>query len=55
MLSSLFCLNTAGQNYIAISFAKLILAAVNGQAVDSPEEFYHGLRNELVKLHKKHS
>jgi hypothetical protein len=34
MLSSLFCLNTVGQNYIAITFAKLILAAVNGQAVD---------------------
>jgi hypothetical protein len=55
MLSSLFCLNTVGQNYIAITFAKLILAAVNGQAVDWPEEFYHGLKAELIKLHKKHA
>ena len=55
ILSSLFCLNTAGQNHIAIPFAELILAALNGQAVDWPEEFYHSLREEFVKLHKKHS
>lgn len=34
ILSSSFCLNTAGQNHISISFAELILAALNGQAVD---------------------
>ena len=54
-LSSLFCLNTTGQNYISVSFAELILAALNGQPVDWPEEFYHEFRRELVKLHKKHT
>lgn len=54
-LSSLFCLNTTAQNYIAVSFAELILAALNGQPVDWPEEFYQEFRGEVVKLHKKHA
>lgn len=54
ILSSLFCLNTVGQNHLAISFAELILAALNGHAVDWPKELYHELREELLKLHKKH-
>lgn len=33
----------------------MILASLNGQAVDWYEEFYHELREELVKHHKKHS
>ena len=54
ILSSLFCLNTVGQNHLAISFAELILAALNGHAVDWPKELYHELQEELLKLHKKH-
>lgn len=50
-----FFLNTAGQNQISISFVKLILAALNDQAVDWPEEFYLELREEVIKLHHKHS
>lgn len=55
ILSYLFCLNTTGQNYISIPFAELILAALNGQAVDWLEEFYQELREEVLKLHHKHS
>lgn len=40
LLSSLFCLNTAGQNHISVLFAELIQVALNGQAVDWPGEFY---------------
>lgn len=53
--SSLFCLNTTGQNHISIPFAKLILGALNGQAVDWPEEFNQKLHEEIIKLHRKHS
>ena len=53
ILSSLFCLNTAAQNYISIPFAELIVEALNGQAVDWPEEFYQGFHDEVVKLHRK--
>ena len=55
ILSSLFCLNTTGHNHISISFAELILAALNGSTIDWVEEFHQELRDEIVKLHQKHS
>ena len=55
ILSSLFCLNTTGQNQISILFAKLILAALNGHTIDWVEEFHQELCEEIVKLHQRHS
>jgi hypothetical protein len=55
ILSSLFCLNTTGHNHISIAFAELILAALNGHTIDWVEEFHQELRDEIVKLHQKHS
>lgn len=55
LLSSLFCLNIAGQNHISIFFAELIMEALNGQAVDWPAEFYEEFMEEIIKLHRKHS
>ena len=55
ILSSLFCLNTTGHDHISIPFAELILAALNGNTIDWVEEFHQELRDEIVKLHKKHT
>lgn len=40
LLSSLFCLNASNQYSISIPFARHVLAALNGQAVNWPLEFY---------------
>lgn len=55
ILSSLFCLNTTGQDHISIPFAELILAALNGNTIDWVEEFHQELQDEIVKLHQKHT
>ena len=55
ILSSLFCLNTTGQDHISISFAELIMAALNGNTIDWVEEFHQELQDEIVKLHQKHT
>lgn len=55
ILSSLFCLNTTSQNHISISFAELILAALNGHNIDWAGEFYQEFRDEIIKLHQKHT
>ena len=52
LLSSFFCLNTATQYSITIHFAKLVLAAVNGQAVDWPLEFFDEFKAEVITLHR---
>lgn len=54
LLSSLLCLNPAHQHNIASSFAEHILAALNGEAVDWPQEFHRELTCELIALHTKH-
>ena len=51
MLSSLFCLNTTSHTHISISFAELIVAALNGHTIDWAEEFYQEFHDEIVKLH----
>ena len=53
LLSSLFCLNTTGQYSISITFAKKVLAALNGQEVDWPLEFYEEFKAELITLHRR--
>ena len=53
LLSSLFCLNTTSQYSISISFAKQVLAALNGQKVDWPLEFYEEFKGELITLHRR--
>ena len=53
LLSSLFCLNTTNQYSISIPFAKHILAALNGQEVNWPLEFYEELRAEMFSLHRR--
>lgn len=53
LLNSLFCLNTSGQRSITIDFAKQVLAALNGQRVDWPLEFFEGLKAELITLHQR--
>ena len=52
LLSSFFCLNTASQYSITIHFAKLVVAAVNGQAVDWPLEFFDEFKAEVITLHR---
>ena len=54
LLSSLLCLNPTHQHHIASSFAEHILAAINGKAVDWPQEFHREMTEELVALHAKH-
>lgn len=44
LLSSFFCLNVSGQYSITIHFAKLVLAALNGEKVDWPLEFFDELK-----------
>ena len=55
LLSSLLCLNPTNQHHIAATFAQHILAALNGKAVDWPQEFYRELTGELITLHTKHN
>ena len=52
LLSSFFCLNTTSQYSITIHFAKLVLAAVNGQAVDWPLEFFDEFKAEVITMHR---
>ena len=52
LLSSFFCLNTASQYSVTIHFAKLVLAAVNGQAVDWPLEFFDEFKAAVITLHQ---
>ena len=52
LLSSLFCLNTSGQYSISIHFAKLVLAALNGEKVDWPLEFFDEFKDEVLALHR---
>ena len=52
LLSSLFCLNTSSQYSITIHFARLILAALNGEKVDWPLEFFDELKAEVLTLHR---
>jgi hypothetical protein len=54
LLSSLLCLNPAHQHHIAISFAEHILDALNGKAVDWPQEFHREMTEELIALHATH-
>jgi hypothetical protein len=51
LLSSLFCLNTSSQYSISIHFANLVLAALNGEKVDWPLEFFDELKAEVLNLH----
>ena len=55
ILSSLFYLNTTGQDHISIPFTELILAALNGNTIDWVEEFHQELQDKIVKLHQKHT
>lgn len=52
LLSSFFCLNTSSQYSITIHFAKLVLAALNGEKVDWPLEFFDELKAEVLTLHR---
>ena len=52
LLSSFFCLNTASPYSITFHFAKLEVAAVNGQAVDWPLEFFDEFKAEVISLHR---
>ena len=52
LLSSFFCLNTSGQYSISIHFAKLVLAALNGEKVDWPLEFLDEFKTEIIALHR---
>ena len=52
LLSSFFCLNTSSQYNITIHFAKLLLAALNGEKVDWPLEFFDEFKAEVLALHR---
>ena len=52
LLSSLFCLNTTSQYSVTIHFAGLVLAALNGQKVDWPKEFFDEFKAEMITLHR---
>ena len=52
LLSSFFCLNTSSQYSISIHFANLVLAALNGEKVDWPLEFFDELKAEVITLHR---
>ena len=54
LLSSLLCLSHAQQHHIGVSFAEHVVAALNGKAVDWPQQFYRELTGELSNLHIKH-
>ena len=53
LLSSMLCLNTARQHHIAVTFAEDVVAALNGKAVDWPQQLYRELAGELSNLHTK--
>ena len=55
ILSSFFCLNPTQRNNITVAFLDYVIAALNGQKMDWPQEFYHELASEILALHKKHS
>lgn len=50
----MLCLNPTLQHHIAISFAKHVVAALNGEAVNWPQEFYHEITEKMAALHAKH-
>ena len=52
LLSSFFCLNVSSQYSITIHFAKLVLAALNGEKVDWPLQFFDELKAEIITLHR---
>jgi hypothetical protein len=52
LLSSFLCLNTSGQYGISIHFAKLVLAALNGEKVDWPLEYLDEFKAEVLALHR---
>ena len=52
LLSSFFCLNTSSQYSVTIHFAKLVLAALNGEKVDWPLEFFDEFKAEVITLHR---
>ena len=54
LLSSIFCLNPTHHNQITLAFVEMIVAALNGQESDWPQEFYHEITEELTTLHSKH-
>lgn len=54
LLSSIFCLNPTHQNSITLAFVEMVVAALNGQGADWPQEFYHEITEELTTLHNKH-
>ena len=54
LLSSLLGLNPTHQHHIAISLAKHILEALNGETVDWPQELYYEITKELLALRDKH-
>lgn len=55
ILSSFFCLNPTQRNNITVAFLDYVIAALNGQKVDWPQEFYHEIASEILALHNKHS
>ena len=54
LLSSIFCLNPTHQNQITLAFVEMVVAALNGEGADWPQEFYHEITEELTTLHNKH-
>lgn len=52
LLSSFFY--PTHQNHITILFVEFVVATLNGQKVDWPEEFYHEITEEILTLHHKH-
>ena len=55
LLSTFFCLNSTHQSHITVAFMDVVLAAINGQKVDWPQEFHNQLTMEILNLHKKHT
>lgn len=55
LLSSFFCLNPFHHNHITMSIVEFVVAALNGQEVDWPQELYHEITEEILTLHNKHS
>ena len=45
-LSTFFCLNSTHQSHITVAFIEVLLAAMNGQEVDWPQEFHNHRRLE---------
>ena len=55
LLSTFFCLNSTHQSHITVAFIEVVLAAMNGEEVDWPQEFHNQLTVEILSLHKKHT